>query len=386
MESAEFNALQYLLPELTALASSDDSSVVRLYLASAAQKIASEHCWALIEALASHSVDATDHNLPLMYWYAAEPLAYLDATRALALAMSAGESIPLLREFMLRRFGSSDTGSSLGVLVKGLGEAQNLSLQLTFMKAIRAALRGQRQVSAPADWARVSSVLLQSKDQAVGLQTTALGVTFVDPAELSQMRTRITDQSEQEDDRLVALQLLLDANHQGLAPTLQSLLTAHASLHEAAIQGLAQYNDRSVAPALPAKYSEFTPDQRRKSLGTLCSRSHSGVALLKAVDHEQVPGTDLTADLVRQLQFLKNDQVNSLRKNVWGTVRETTTDELAMISQYRELVASDAHPAANAERGPAVFAKTCMKCHILYGKGNRIGPDGIKPLDHRIPS
>ena len=49
-----------------------------------------------------------------MYWYAAEPLADVDATRAIALAMSAGESIPLLREFMLRRIGSCDTGIVAG--------------------------------------------------------------------------------------------------------------------------------------------------------------------------------------------------------------------------------------------------------------------------------
>jgi mono/diheme cytochrome c family protein len=88
-----------------------------------------------------------------------------------------------------------------------------------------------------------------------------------------------------------------------------------------------------------------------------------------------VPGTDLTADLVRQLQFLKHPEVNSLLASVWGTVRETAADKLAMIAEYKELVALDPHPEADAEFGRAVFARTCMKCHILYGAGNRIGPD-----------
>ena len=35
--------------------------------------------WAVLEGLVAHAEDAGDHNLPLMYWYAAEPLADVDA-------------------------------------------------------------------------------------------------------------------------------------------------------------------------------------------------------------------------------------------------------------------------------------------------------------------
>ncbi len=375
MESTPADLLPRLLPKFTKMARNDTSPVVRLYLASAAQRMSLEQRWSLLEGLTSHSVDATDHNLPLMYWYAAEPLADVDATRALSLGMSAGESIPLLRELMLRRIGSSDSDSSLHVLVKGLGEAKSESLQLTFLKAIRTALRGQRRVQAPVNWAGISSHLLQSESQSVRLQATALGVTFGDPTAMKMMRSQIADVSADGDARLVALQSLLDANDGGLVPTLQGLLNADAPLREAAIRGLAQYDDRSIAPALLANYASFTPDQRRMSLGTLCSRSNSGISLLKAIAANQVPGTDLTADLVRQLQFLKNDEVNSLLANVWGTVRESAADKLAMIVGYKDLVASDSHPTADTELGRAVFAKTCMKCHLLYGAGNRIGPD-----------
>ena len=45
--------------------------------------------WDILEGLLSHAEDANDHNLPLMYWYAAEPLADVDKSRALALAWQA---------------------------------------------------------------------------------------------------------------------------------------------------------------------------------------------------------------------------------------------------------------------------------------------------------
>jgi hypothetical protein len=54
-----------------ALAKNDASPVVRLYVASAAQRIAVSKRLPILEGLFAHAEDVADHNLPLMYWYAA---------------------------------------------------------------------------------------------------------------------------------------------------------------------------------------------------------------------------------------------------------------------------------------------------------------------------
>lgn len=368
--------IEQQLPVLTSLAQNDNSPIVRLYLASAALRLPYEWRWDLLQALASHAEDATDHNLPLLYWYAAEPLATVDPQRALAFALTAGEQIPLLREFMLRRIGSGDdTASSLQMLVNGLKAARTPAAQLAFLDAIRSTLKGQRQASAPTGWAELSNHLIQSPDANVRLQATALGVTFGDQAALKVIRAQVTDGTLNNKTRLVALQALVDAKDAGLVPTLVSLLNTEGELREAALQGLALYADPAIAPELLARYASLTPAEKRLALGVLCSRATSGVAILKAIASKQVPGTDLTADLVRQLQFLKNDEINALLKDVWGTARDSSADKLAMIAQFKELVESTAHPPADSELGRAVFAKTCMKCHVLYGVGHKVGPD-----------
>ncbi|QDT02073.1 FG-GAP repeat protein [Rubripirellula lacrimiformis] len=375
MESAENQPSPEVLGQFGDLAQSDDSPIVRLYLASAAQRIPLDSRWQLLESLTSHAEDSRDHNLPLMYWYAAEPLADVDAQRALTLAMSAGEGIPLLRDFMLRRIGSRDAGESLAVLVRGLGDASTSSLQLTYLKSIRSALQGQRQVETPSDWAAVSQKLLSSDDKNVRLQSVALGVTFGDETALDAMRSQVVDPSSAQKSRQVALGALIDANDAGLVPTLTSLLGDEASLREAAIQGLAQYNDPRVAPALLGSYADFTPQQKRMALGTLCARAASGHALLDAIETQQIASTDLTADLVRQLQFLRDKGIDAKLESVWGTVRESAADKMAMIAEYKALVESDSHPEPDIELGRSVFAKTCMKCHQLYGVGYKVGPD-----------
>jgi len=86
------------------MASTDPSPVVRLYLAAACQRLSLDDRWRIVERLASHAEDVRDPNLPLMVWYAAEPLAASDLGRAVAFMKEA--RVPLLREYMSRRIAS----------------------------------------------------------------------------------------------------------------------------------------------------------------------------------------------------------------------------------------------------------------------------------------
>ena len=95
-----------LLAKYGAMAASDESSVVRLYLASAAGRIALEDRRAIVEALIGHAEDANDQNLPLMYWYAVEPIISADPVGNAALAAKA--KIPRVREFIARRLAAGN--------------------------------------------------------------------------------------------------------------------------------------------------------------------------------------------------------------------------------------------------------------------------------------
>ena len=90
-----------LLTDCARLAREDKSPVVRLYLASALQRLPVAQRGEILEGLLAHAEDATDQNLPLMYWYAAEPLAGQDVASAAKLL--AQTKIPLVREYITRR-------------------------------------------------------------------------------------------------------------------------------------------------------------------------------------------------------------------------------------------------------------------------------------------
>lgn len=93
-----------LLVKFEVMAKNENSAVVRLALASAAQKIPLPKRWTIMENLLTHRKDAADPNIPAMLWYAAEPLAKVDPARALKLVRDT--KIPDLRELMARRVAS----------------------------------------------------------------------------------------------------------------------------------------------------------------------------------------------------------------------------------------------------------------------------------------
>jgi putative heme-binding domain-containing protein len=77
---------------------------------------------------------------------------------------------------------------------------------------------------------------------------------------------------------------------------------------------------------------------------------------------------------VRQLQNLKNPELDQMLIETWGQVRSTSEDKAKLIAELRELVKNP--PATpDVALGRAVFAKTCQQCHILYGVGAQIGPE-----------
>jgi putative membrane-bound dehydrogenase-like protein len=94
---------------LASMAKAEASAVVRLYLASALQRVAPELRWPILEGLLSRAEDASDVNLPLMIWYGLEPIVALDKDKALKLGIAC--KIPVIRQYVVRRI-AGETGTA----------------------------------------------------------------------------------------------------------------------------------------------------------------------------------------------------------------------------------------------------------------------------------
>lgn len=109
------------LRRMVEIAKTDESALVRLYLASAMQRIAPERRWDVLEALFEREEDQDDHNMPLMLWYAFEPTVATDVDRALKIAQR--HQMSELMTYTIQRVGAVQSGESTTVLrdlLKGL--------------------------------------------------------------------------------------------------------------------------------------------------------------------------------------------------------------------------------------------------------------------------
>ncbi|EEF61720.1 PVC-type heme-binding CxxCH protein [Pedosphaera parvula] len=360
------------LKAFTTLAQSDKSPVVRLYIASALQRIPVEKRWDIVAALNQHNEDANDHNLPLMNWYAAEPLATKDITRALALAEES--KLPRILHFTVRRVAAIGTPQAFAEITKTLEKVNTDGKRLDILNGLSLALKGQRTAPMPQGWEAVESKLNQTANAEVRAQLQSLSLTFGSAGALASLRRTLVDGGADANARKTALDSLLSSRDSGLAPVLQQLLT-DANLQGSALRGLAAYDDPRTPVAILTIYPNLTGTHRRDALNTLASRVTYAKALLVSVEQGTVPVKDLTADLVRNLRNLKDADLAQQVQKVWGVNRDSSADKKAEIEKYKKVYHAGGSQPGDASRGRAVFTRTCAQCHTLFDTGGKVGPD-----------
>ena len=97
----EKNPSEAVIQEFIRMAREDKSPKVRLYLASALQRMSFEKRWPILEGLVSHGEDEKDHNIAKLIWTALEEMVPNNAEKALALA--ANSKLPSIQQFVPRR-------------------------------------------------------------------------------------------------------------------------------------------------------------------------------------------------------------------------------------------------------------------------------------------
>ncbi len=353
------------------LAQVDSSPIVRLHLASALLRVSQETAWAIAAGLLSHFDDADDHDLPLMYWYGVEPLAGADPRRGMGLARKS--KIPLVSTFLVRRIVSGGGTDALALAVEELTKADETG-QKSILRGIQQALAGRRSAPMPAGWPGAQEKLLASADPEVRSIAQSLAVVFGDANTLRILRGLLSEGKGTVDQRKEYLSTLLTARDKDLLPVLHRLLK-DAELRGNALRGLAAYDDPKTPELILGVYPSLVYMEKRDALGTLSSRPAYAKSLLAAIGAKKFPATDLTADLVRQLRNLKNDDINKQIAAVWGVVRDSPAETAKLIVRYKQLVTSRPAPESELSAGRAVFAKVCQQCHTLFDAGGKVGPE-----------
>jgi putative membrane-bound dehydrogenase-like protein len=374
----------------TRLAKTEDSPLVRLHLAAALQRIPLPQRWPIAEALLSHGEDTTDAYLPLMYWYAVEPLVPRQTRKAIELLPQV--KIPLVRQYLTRRIvavyeGDEQPDASkawiMAELLRTLRSAGDPDVQLDILIGLREVYRGRRGLKPPAEWRETYGTVLQP-DERIIRELRGLAVLFGDQVVIDKLRSEVHGLRQLTlAERRQALELLHAARDPGLAKLLPGLIH-DPELRGDAIRALAAYDLSETPAALLSIYPQLLPAERQDAIQTLTARPAFALALLGAIEDGQIPRQDVSALVIRQLQALDDKAVNDRLTKVWGDIRPASAEKKERIAQLKAQLSAESLQQADLPHGRAIFAKTCANCHQLFDVGSKLGPELTGSQRHNL--
>lgn len=263
----------------------------------------------------------------------------------------------------------------LGMLTRTLAKSEEPATQLNVLRGMNAALMGKRNVAAPEGWNELYEKLKSNPNAEIRQQAQALSAIFGGGDALTEFRLTLADAKAPRDARRRALESLIGAKDVAAIPVLLSVAREAGPLRAAAIRGLAGFDDSQIPSTLLATYSGLNSDEKRDAMGTLLARLPWAKALLAAIDQKKVNRTDLSAPLARQLQDFKDAGINEWLAKNWGSVRASSADKQKEIAHYKTFLTPANFESADPQRGRAIYAQTCLACHMIFGSGGKVGPE-----------
>ncbi len=353
----------------------ETSPMVRLALASALQRLPFGNRARIAQPLLAHAEDATDHNLPLMYWYGVKDLAtsHPDALAALA---SDGK-IPLVRRYTARRLSEITPPSPAldKLLVAATGK--DMAFRTDVLGGLAEAFKGVRKATKPSAWDAFLESLQTNTDVTVNKQVRELNTLFGDGRALEESRRVAVDTKAELSQRRAALQTLIENRPDDLRAVCEKLLDDR-DINALAARGLGMFDDAAIGETLAKRYRRgFRADAQPEVMAVLVSRPSFAKALLANVGEgpEQILRTDITPFHARQIRGFKDKDLTKQLTAVWGVVRDSSEDKVQLIAALKQKLTTDALSKADQSQGRQVYATLCSACHTLYGQGGKIGPD-----------
>lgn len=360
---------------LTRQAAGETDPAVRLALASTLQRLPPGMRAGIAQALLAHGGDATDHNLPLMYWYGVKDLATSHPDVLVALA--SGGNIPLVRRYTARRLAEITPPSPAldDLLVAATGK--DMAFRTDVLTGLAEAFKGVRKAAKPGAWDAFTESLQTNTDGNVTKQVRELSTLFGDGRALEESRRVAMDTKAELNQRRAALQTMIDNKPDDLRAVCEKLLDDR-DINGLAARGLGMFDDAAIGETLAKRYRRgFRTDAQTEVMAVLVSRPSFAKALLANVGDgaEQIPRSDITPFHARQIRGFKDKDLNKQLTNVWGVVRDSSEDKVKLIAALKHKLTPEVLAKADLSQGRMTYTTLCSACHLLYGQGGKIGPD-----------
>ena len=317
-----------------------------------------------------------DQPFNCMIWYALEK--QIASNPEFGVASLESIQLPHVRQLSARRIAGLPAWgdakkNGLQRLTEWLGQNKRASDEADVLRGMLTALQGQRSVQAPQGWEDAYTKLVKSPNADVRATSMRLAVILGDKQAIASLIKTVRDRAVAGETRQSALQALVQKNNPEIVPLLEELL-GDTDLRGNSIRALAAFNRPDVPQLFFKHYDKFTAAEKADAVQTLASRSAWALKLLDAIEAKQIPRSDVSVFTARQIQGLKDKQVQERLAKVWGQIKPASAEKVAQTAKFKKLLTPEFLKAADHSKGRAVYAKNCAACHRLYDDGGDIGP------------
>ena len=263
-----------------------------------------------------------------------------------------------------------NANQSLDLVTGALAKADSDEIRASLLRGMKSGLEGQRNVDAPEGWSEISRELSQNPSRDISALTRELGQIFGDKAAIQLALERLQNRSAPEPERRAALRSLVAQQNPELSRILPQLLH-HPAMQLDAIRAYAGIRVNQGAHQLLTAYPDLAPNLQRAIVETLASRKEYAKPLLTALREGQIDKKAIPTYTARSL----SEMLGQPFTDVYGDMNDLSSDKKQLIAEYKKLLTNEAVSKGDIHAGKAIYDRTCSACHVLYGKGGKIGPD-----------
>ncbi len=366
-----------LRERLARLADAEPDPGVRSQLAASAQRWPAPDALALCARLAARDEDSRDPLIPLQIWWAVErasrtePAAVIDRFTAPELASRAIVQGTLLER--LARAAASDGAWPL--CAELIGRSPSAGARDAVLRGLDQGLEGRSLPEVPEALRTPLTELARAEPRTDAALRVA--ARLGDPAGYALAVERAADRGRPAEARAGWVTLLGQIPRtEGRAALLRLFSQPEEpdSLRAAAIAALGSDSDPTLADAWITAYPTLSPALQARVVDRLITRPAWADRLVAALATGTIPTRAVSTTQARQVARFGDARLNDRLTRSWGPLVGTSSAaRLTRVAEIRGILPEG--DKGSAERGRAVFEKTCAGCHQLFGQGQSIGPD-----------
>jgi putative membrane-bound dehydrogenase-like protein len=184
-------------------------------------------------------------------------------------------------------------------------------------------------------------------------------------------QSRAGDRQAPESPRLLALRLVLQARPDAAQSLIEALLAAEEAppIQTAAARGVAETGDAMLARKLLERWQSFSLNTRRELIAAMVRNAVIAAPLIEALESGTMATAELDVTAREALWHVPDKELQARAVKILKSAAGGDRD--AVVGRYQSAL----DLAGEAKAGAALFARHCLTCHQMQGKGARVGPD-----------